>query len=127
MFFSESTSSAAFTVLLAGTEKKPACFFISSSCFAVFVGLSITTPPFHDSCSPRSLSSGPTRSPSRRRGTHTSESENVANGFGRRLQSSLDHGPHLLFVGAGNSHLHANALAASSSAKFFSTRADWQG
>src|SRR6516162_5237560 len=44
MFFSDRTSSAALTVLFAGTEKKPACFFISSNCFAVFVGLSIAFP-----------------------------------------------------------------------------------
>src|SRR5215831_16546698 len=42
MFFSERTSSAPLTVLFAGIEKKPTCFFISSSCLAVLVGLSIT-------------------------------------------------------------------------------------
>src|SRR4029077_6193796 len=45
MFFSDRTSSAALTVVFAGTEKKPTCFFISSNCFAVFVGLSIEIPP----------------------------------------------------------------------------------
>jgi hypothetical protein len=34
-------SCAALTVLFAETEKKPACFLISSNCFAVFLGLSI--------------------------------------------------------------------------------------
>ena len=45
MFFSDRTSSAALTVLFAETEKKPACFFISSNCFAVFLSLSIAIPP----------------------------------------------------------------------------------
>jgi hypothetical protein len=57
MFFSDKTSSAALTVLFAETEKKPACFFTSSNCFAVFLGLSIAiSPPL--STLPRGLQAG---------------------------------------------------------------------
>src|SRR6516162_771127 len=72
MFFSDKTSSAALTVLFAETEKKPACFFTSSNCFAVFLGLSIAiSPPLFTST--RGLQAGATRSPPMRRRARSGE------------------------------------------------------
>src|ERR1700745_796445 len=80
MFFSDRTSSAALTVLFAGTEKKPTCFFISSNCFAVFVGLSIAIPPRFPLRSPEGLQADlPVRVHQRRYAQ--SRSENVVKRF----------------------------------------------